>query len=397
MFGLGKHGPDGRYGAIVDVGSGSVGVAIVASDPLMPHPEIIWSHRERVLLRDEDTAIDSAKHITTAVINTMLILGSEGIKALTEHERTAKIETVQVAIAAPWSYTITKTVNFNQEKSFSVTQKLVNELVERAQELTLQAIDENDIIKKLGLEVMTRATISISANNYPTKEPFGQCATDLAISHVSAISQKRLQDAIREGKDKVVPRAKLERFSFMLIFYCVMQELAPDTSEICLIDVTFEATEIGVVRDGVLKYVTHAPYGMYTIAREIAETCKIPKEEALAYVRGSDAITKTLSSDKAAALDAVVTKYESRIAELFKRTGDALSVPRALFLHTDSRPEEFYKNRLKNAAIEATKCDHSVHLVTSKLLGEQAIDDTALMLSATFFHKMRCNDGFEQV
>ena len=28
MFGLKKHGPDGRYGAIIDIGSGSVGVGI---------------------------------------------------------------------------------------------------------------------------------------------------------------------------------------------------------------------------------------------------------------------------------------------------------------------------------------------------------------------------------
>lgn len=116
MLGLGKHGPDGRYGAILDIGSGSVGVAIVASDPLQKNPEIVWSHRERMLLRDTDTIEQSAKHITTALLNTILTLGSEGIRALRQHEKNSSIETMQVTISAPWSYTITKTVSYTHEE-----------------------------------------------------------------------------------------------------------------------------------------------------------------------------------------------------------------------------------------------------------------------------------------
>ena len=85
----------------------------------------------------------------------------------------------------------------------------------------------------------------------------------------------------------------------MLVFYCVLRQLAPDTTEVCLIDITHEATEIGIVRDGILKYVTHVPFGTFTIARDIASLCKVPNEEALAYLRGNTALEQTRDNLKA--------------------------------------------------------------------------------------------------
>lgn len=396
MFGLGKHGPDGRYGAIIDVGSGSVGIAIVASDPTQAHPEIVWHKRERMVLRESDTVDDAAKNITTAVLNAMLALGSEGLKELQAHEKGASIETIQVAISAPWSYTITKTVGYSHKETFTISKQLVKELIDSAQKQALEVIDENDIIKKLGLEVISRATINITANEYQTSKPVGQEVTSVSVTHVSAISQKRLLDALRDGKDKVLPKAAFEKYSFMLVFYCVLRQLAPDTTEVCLVDITNEATEIGIIRDGVLKYTTHAPFGMYAIARDIAALCKIPTEESLAFIRGNNALLETLSPEKVAELDVVVGAYEDKIADLFKRTGDSLSIPRTLFLHTDIRTEQFFSERIKKAGARATRSEHGVHLVTSKLLGESKTTDTALLLSAHFFHKMHACEDFEQ-
>ncbi|MFT5037195.1 MAG: hypothetical protein ACI9VM_000772 [Candidatus Azotimanducaceae bacterium] len=397
MFELRKHGPDGRYGAIFDIGSGSVGVAIVASDPTQKHPEIIWSHRERMIFRDAGSANDRTKHITTALVNTMLMLGSKGLMVLQTHEKGASIDLMQVAISAPWSYTITKSVSYTNNGAFVITKQLIKELTNAAQKQALEAINENDIVEKLGLKIITRATIDFSANNYPARDAFGQKAKSVSISHVSAISQNRLLEAITESKEKVIPGAVVERYSFMLMFYCVLRELVPDTSEVCLIDITFEATEIGIVRDGVLKYATHAPFGTYTIARDIAALCDIPKEEALAYILGNTALSKTLSADKKAKLQSILTNYEEKITALFKRTGDSLSVPRPLFIHSDMRTEFFYADTIKRAAIEATKGEHGVHLVSSKLFENTQTNDTALLLSAYFFHKMHACDDFEQM
>ena len=388
MFGIGKHGPDGRYGAIIDIGSSSVGVAVVASDPLQTDPEFIWVYREQVPPKRSDSIETAAKNITTALINAFLTLGADGVRALTAHEKGAQIEVLQVAISAPWSYTITKTVSCEQEEPFSITKTLVEDLITTAQKQALEAIDENDIMHKFGLQVIARATINISANGYNSEEPFGQEAKSLAVSHTSAISQQHLLDALTEGIEKVLPNTTLERYSFMLIFYCVLKKMAPDTKEVCLVDVTSEATELGIIRDGVLRYVTHAPFGIHTIARDIASLCKITFEEALAYIEGATELDKTLKPSVQEELQIILDTYDDKMTELFMRTGDQLAIPRPLFIHTDTRTEQFFAEHIKKAAANATNAEHGVHLVTQKLLGETTVDDTALLLSAHFFHKM---------
>lgn len=396
MFGLGKHGPDGRYGAIIDIGSGSVGVAIVVSDPTQKYPEIIWTHRERMIIRQDDSIAETSKYITTTLVNTFLTIGTEGVHALTEHDPKGTIEHIQVGISAPWSYTVTKTVSYQEKQSFKITKKLIDELIQTAQRQAMEILDEQDIVEKLGLQLITRATINLTANNYRINQPFGQEANSVSVSHVSAISSKRLVAAIDESSDKILPKANIERYSFMLIFYCVLRQRAHDTTEVCLVDVTHEATEIGIVRDGILRYVTHVPFGTYSIARDIVKLCGVPTEEALAYIRGNSSLEATLSESKRAELSTLISTYEKHIVDLFKRTGDALTIPRSLFLHTDARTESFFCARIKNAANTATRSEHNIHLVTSKLLEETESTESALLLSAYFFHKLHGCDDFEQ-
>lgn len=392
-----KNKSDIRYGLVVDVGSGSVGAALVSSDPSQKNPQIIWSHRERMAIKRETDLPNTAKNITAALVNCLLSVSSEGMKALKEHNKKASLKTIQIAISAPWSYTVNKTVSYSKEEPYEITKKLVRELTQVAEQQALEVIDENKVIEKLGLTTITKATVDISANGYHVQEAYGQCANHISISHISAIAQKHLLDAITETTDKVFPNVNLERYSFMLVYYCVLQRLAPDTTEICLVDVTFEATEIGIIRDGILRYSTHCPFGAYTLAREIAQACDIPEAEALGYLRGNKALESNLGPEKLANLRSVVESYEKSVAALFRRTGDQLSIPRPVFIHTDARSENFFADSIKKAAAQATKTEHGIHLVTSKFLEEDTHNDSAILLSAHFFHKMHGCDDFEQV
>lgn len=180
----------------------------------------------------------------------------------------------------------------------------------------------------------------------------------------------------------------------MAIYYDYMRHSFPDTAECCLIDVTSEATEIGVVRENILRHTTHTPIGAYTLAREIAALSKIPKEEAYSYLRGgSTFILNKLSEAKQDELGVIIEAYEDRIAELLKQTGDTLAVPKTLFLHCDADSEEFFIQHLKNAAFKATGINHVVHPVTSTFLSGTPVNhDTAIMLSAIYLHAHRDNE-----
>lgn len=401
---------DVRYGAIVDIGSGSVLVSIVRSNVNKQHPEIIWTKREYVLLKDSISLEQSAKNILTALINAILLLGNEGLKTLKDFDSGAKLGTMQISISAPWSYTITKTVNYEDDDGFEITRSLITQLTEAAQKKTLEELKENEITELLGLEVIARTTTDLIANGYRTDEPYGQMVKQLSLAHVSAVAQLDLIDAVRDAKEKVIPSADIAKYSFMLVYYCVIRELYPSASEFCLVDVTYEATEIAIIRDGILRFSTHIPYGSYTLARAISRALNIPKEEAFTYLKDEN-ITATLEAlpeAKQQVLQSVLKEYQEQITELLKQTGDTLSIPKTVFLHTDLYTEHFFKTQMIAATTAATHGGHIIHEVTNEILTakykedekmaiEKARFDTALLLSAQFFHKQhRCGD-FEQL
>ena len=80
--------------------------------------------------------------------------------------------------------------------------------------------------------------------------------------------------------------------------------------------------------------------------------------------------------------------YEEKVAELFKTTGDTLAIPETLFLHCETDTEAFFVNHLAKAAKKATKMAHKIHPITSLLFEEKKNIDTALLVSAHYFHRM---------
>lgn len=398
-----------RYGAIIDVGSASVVTAIVCSDTKLDHPQIVWTEREFVKLGDTTSIEQSAKNIMTSLVNAVLSLGNTGIKKLRERDPGASIDTLQVSISAPWSYTITKTVSYKDENQFEVTKELVKELVETARKKTIEELDENEIATELGLEIIARTTTDMIVNGYRSEGPYGEMASSLSLAHVSAVAQHSIVETVADVQQKILPKARADRYSFMLIYYCVLRELYPNATEFCLVDVTYEATEIGVVRDGVLRFTTHAPYGSYTLAREIASILNIPHEQAFAMMKmHNDKFLEHAPKDKLNELTRMFTEYEGQVTELFRQTGDELSIPKTIFLHCGLYLEEFLRTHIGNSALVSTKGNHMIHQVTGEMLTKNydpeykktllaEFPDTSLLVSAQFFHKQHHCQDFEQL
>lgn len=392
-----------RIGAIIDIGSGSVLTAIVASNPNAESPTIIWSNREHAPLRNIDSLDQSAKSIMTALVNGLLKFEVEGRRALCEYSRNGTVSEIQCCISAPWSYTVTKTIEYKEDEPFEVTKSLIEELVESALKKTQVELNENEAMNQLGLTVITRSTVDLLTNGYRVKNPIGEKVSDIALSHVSVVTQKYLVDHINELRHKIFANTPIHKLSYMLALYSVSQEIVPEQHEICLVDVTYEATEIGIVRDGSLKYSTHTPFGAFSLAREIADITSMPLYEAFQYLHGSDplAFTQNLPAGQKDDVAAVIEAYTERVAELFHETGDELSIPRRIYLHTDLHSEPFFAQIMVAAGTRALKTAPEVKLITPMILdrvnrvaGNQN-SDTAMLVSAVFFHTQNIRQSFE--
>jgi hypothetical protein len=237
------------------------------------------------------------------------------------------------------------------------------------------------------------------ANGYRIKDPNGEETKELSISHASVVAQQYLVDKIKELHVKMLPGSVTNITSYMLAFYCVAQELYPDTYDTCLIHVTYEATEIGVVRDGTLRYSTHTPFGAFSLAREISNITSVPLYEAFQYLQADNPyeFLEKLPDTQRNEVEVVFEAYTARIAELFKETGDDLSIPKRIILHADLKSEKFFHDIVEKAARRNLKSDPQIKLVTPNLFeafthseypeNPEDLEDSALLVSAQFFHK----------
>jgi hypothetical protein len=404
-----KQGGIRRVGATIEIGSGSIAAAVVVSHAERTHPEIIWVKREFATLSAEYDFARSIKSMLTTLMNVMMALDSEGRSALLAAYPGATIETLQISISAPWAYTISKIVEYESETPFTVTGSLINSLVDKANEETLAVIRESENELNSGLTIMTRATTDITGNGYHTLSPIGQTASVITLTQVSAVSQTLMTAAVDDLKARMFPKADLERYSTMLIFHSTIRGIYPEMTEYCLVDLTYEATELAIIRDGVLHYTTHTHIGINTLVRNLALRLDTPEADAASVLkRAYDADTLDVLSDKERrTIEALFTEYQTALEELFHETGDSLSIPKVLFLHSSYQHERFYDNYISAAAKAATSSSHTVHTLSHELMltrynGDSKIDlikrdiDTAVLMAAQFFHKGVDSDGFTQ-
>lgn len=386
-----------RYGVIIDIGSGSVLGAIVHSEPGTSHPTVVWSHREHAPLRNIDSMNQSAKAVMAALVNTSIKADSEGRKALYAYDKSAKLTELQVGIAAPWSYTVSKNINYTQEDSFKITKELIDDLTLTAQQQVQEELQQNETISELGLTITTRSVLNLTANGYTVKHPEGEFSTNISLSEATVVVQQYLNNVITEMREKLFPSAETKKLSFILLLHCISNDLLQKPSDVALVDVTYEATEIGIVRDTTLKYCTHTSFGVFSLAREISQAVKVPLQEAFGYLRSKDpyAFTNTLTKQQKEEVERILELYVERISQLFHETGDALAIPKHIVLHTDTESEPLFIDLIEKAAKRATKLTPQITPISSaldkKFHSEDAeigdIVDTALLLSVQFFHK----------
>lgn len=401
---------DIRYGVIIDIGSGSVLAAIVKSDKKNTYPDIIWSRREYAPLRNVDTLNHSAKAIMTSLVNVLMTLDSEGRKTLQEQSPSAKLSAMQVTIAAPWSYTVAKTISYKNEEEFLVTNTFLEELLRMARQKVLEDLKENEKIHQLGLSIISRITADILVNGYSVKVTGKQKTKDIKVVEITSIVHENIVDEIDELQEKMFPDNDLFKYSFMMGFFYTILDFYPDVAECCLVDVTYEATEIGIVREGILQYCTHTPYGAVSLAREISSILSVTLEEAHNYLTETDLdiILEKYSDKQKKDIEQLFLAYQKRLVELFHETGDKLSIPKIIFLHSDLLKAPFFKAQILSAIKEVTGSLHVVYNVTSDIFTKnypQAVQeeitnskkDTAMLISAQFFHSHNYQRDFEQL
>ena len=376
---------------ILDIGSGSVGGALVAITP-GKIPEIIFVVRTPIVFQENFTFVrllESMKKTLAEVCSTLLAASGD-----------TKVARIEVALASPWYASQTRIIKYAHPKSFEVTEKSVAELIDReidlfrSSKLFMQSKQENK-----QPEIMESKNIQLKLNGYEVRRPFGKNATELEIALYVSMLPNNIWSVIKDVALRSWPHVGVHFSSFSFMAFDTIRDMFAGESSFLFVDISSEVTDISLVKDNVLLESISFSSGTNTFLRSLMKDKKTPHSVAVGDLKLflEEGGTKEHQDDMEKLL-AVPTKewvtfFEDALAQFAKE----FPIPRTIFYTTDDPFGVWFGNAIKQgnfARFETGESAFSVRLLGMKFLekfvtmSDPASHDTFLSIEAIFANKL---------
>jgi Ethanolamine utilization protein EutJ (predicted chaperonin) len=390
MFSFGRHNETATYGAIIDIGSGSVGIGILKSDHEKKVPEIIFSHRELMKIeKRDDTEQEQLRRMRETLLAASLVFVKDGLQALAACDSKAHINRILVTCSSPWAQTISRNVSYEHDTEIKITKELVGDLIIGAEEEITENLEETAITGSLGLRIVERATVDVRINGYTVHTPVGLLGKNIELTHITGLLPEEVAVAVHEIQEKILPETTLSMHTYMLVIYCILRDLFPETDSLAIVDITGETTEIGIVANGVLIETVHAHYGSNTLLRNIAKQTGGSIEDAQSTLRAYD--EGTVHDNIKSEVEAIIAAYEIEVTKTLKGIRSQSGMPHTVIVTALPQTESFFKNKIPSILKKVTNSSMTVLELKKSILNEIAEkenNDVFITLAGRFFHKL---------
>ncbi len=383
------HHHKSPYAVLLDIGSGSVGVAIIEEDPLEEKPLIIYTHRERIRVTQKRDPDEFIRILKEALLAVTLELASSGMRALKEHDPHARVYRRLVLYASPWSEAITRIIALEHEEPFMVTEQFVEKLIQDALEKAESSTHEKQIFEETGKTVIKRSIIASYINGYLIDHFTGQTATELKIAYMTELVPEIARTALNSIEKNIASHTHEEERTFIVAAYHAAHALFPHLQNTFIIDVTGEATECGVVEHGVLSENFSTTFGSQSVVRLIAQKLGTLEDEARSHIRDYEA--QMIHTDAKDTITLVRETYKEELRRLLTNIQSAYLVPEHFVLVLNPETAAFFSTMIEEV-VATLRGEYGIHL-----LDEQAVKslvmytdacrhDHYIAIGAAFFH-----------
>lgn len=376
MFFGGKEKDVAVYGAIIDVSSGSIGCAIVESHETAPFPKIIYAHR---------TPFGASK-MRENLLATLTAVINEGVAALRAYAPKAAITKVFITCSSPHGFTAASSVRYESQEPFKVTRKMVEDLIVNAERETLKSAEEQSVGAQTGFEIVERATVDISVNEYLVTRPYNLKGNSLALSHVAGLIPKGVLSMLGELRDRLFPHVELKTHTLMLVMYCVLRDVLPKMHEACIINVTEYVTEFGIIEHDLLMSNASINAGTAGVAEKMGR----PEADIRSTLMEQNATTPF----PVEVYEAFVSAYSVQLLEHLNNQLTQRILPATVILSAPAPYAQLFKEMISKVLKDLSPYTHTILLVEPPLLIDPTttvsagMDDVYLAASIRFFHKL---------
>lgn len=348
--------------AIFDIGSGSIGGALI----IFPNEE----SNPPIVLKSVRTEIEynSDKLNVSLFTKSMLKALSKTAEDLYNTKSGAPDRIVAV-VASPWYSSETRVVKMSKETPFIFTTKIAQELLEK--EIKSITLEHNKKAKTIynELEIMEHHIMNVSLNGYEVLAPIGVKTKSVEMNMIFSFSQKFFLDKIRKEISKTFHDTPVYFSSFIIASYFAVREKYVSPDSYLLLDIGGEVTEVGVVSKGILKASLSFPFGKKTFFKYICTKLEIELRDAKELFRLYS--SGNLANDKKIMYEPLFKSIENSWSESFRQClgnlPHVLALPSTVFLTADSDIVNWFSGVVSNEQfIQAMTIDHKCMVVSLK-------------------------------
>lgn len=325
MFGLSRKRH--RHLAIFDIGSSSVGIAVVkvgAQTNTSAACEILFSNRTRNSSRKNPTFQSFLKEMLETLESTALELAAQKIK----------IDQIEVFLSSPFYFSQTNIFKNSTTKPFVVTNKNIQEKLDKSAE---------DLRKKhprLYSEMLHDETVvldnklmQVKMNGYPVTKYHQRKTNDLELNQYVSLGSAGVLQRFKETIFKHLGKNKINFHSFSLVAYLSLLELQGNNNDFVILDITGELSDLVVAQKGVLIKIASFPRGRNWLLRELAKKFSTTENEA--YTTLELHLTEKLDKN-------TEEKLETTLIEIKNDWFSELEVALKNIMEEILLPEKFY-------------------------------------------------------
>lgn len=345
--------------AIFDIGSGSVGGAIVRI-PLSGKemPTIIKSIRNEIKFRDNF-------NFSTFMNDMIYTLGLTSMSLY--NEKVAAPDEIICVLASPWYLSETRVIKMSREKSFTFTKKLAGELIQREiLSLTNLYKDKYGNLDSAP-QMIEHHTMAVSLNGYMVADPVGKKCQFLEINMVLSLSPKLCLDKIKETLSKTFHHTEVSFSSFTVDTYLAVRDKYIALDSYLLIDISGEITDVGIVTKGVLKSVLSFPFGKKTFFKFICTKLEIELRDAteLFKLYSENKISNEFQKKVMPLFQSIENSWGEAFSQCISTLPRTLILPSTIFLTADNDIKNWFANVLRNEEhVQSSSAGHKCNVIT---------------------------------
>lgn len=342
-----------KYVAFFDIGSGSVGSALVRFEKNQI-PNIIWSKRIPIGLKESVSFDRLTKSMFSTVLDMALMLQTEAIPIMKRAvEKKKKLDDVVFVLASPWYLMRSKVFKVEkrkEEKSITLTEQFIKNLLQKEEERFKKSIsDELSPLKKSEKDddpmLIEQHIVQTTLNGYQVTNPYKKEIKNAQIDLVLSAMSRSIYEKVKEIANQLLSRDGGTFKSFIIISFLMSRDLFHDSSNFLLVNISSEMTDITTVQKGTLVGTTSFSLGRHFIIREIAKHLNTIPEEA-------ESLLKTyFEANASPQTENKVREGLEKIKEIWlpdfhnalKKISSDIPLPKNIYMTVDNNFGEFFK------------------------------------------------------